>query len=107
MKQILVLAFLGSSVVFPQSAGAVSTVCNYNFPATAGTAGQIATSGGGGTSPNTWTSITGTPTAAVIQLSRIYTVSTLPTRNSTANSTESAISDARTPGYLGTLTVAY
>ena len=91
---------------------------NYNFPGTAGTARQIETSGGGGNAPNTWTSTTGSgkvmlaqspaltdsPSATILQLSTIYTVSTLPACNSTALATESAVSDASTPSYLGALT---
>jgi len=90
---------------------------HYDFPSTAGTAGQIETSGGGGSALNTWTSTTGSgkvmlaqsptltdsPSATILQLSTIYTVSTLPACNSTALATESAVSDASTPSYLGAL----
>ena len=49
---------LGTTITLQNPSG--TTAYNYNFPATAGTAGQIETSGGGGSNPNTWTSVTGT-----------------------------------------------
>jgi hypothetical protein len=96
---------------------AATTAYNYNLPATSGTAGQIETSGGGGNAANTWTSTTGTgnvvlaqspafsgtPTTALLQLSTIFTVSTLPACNTGAKGTQSAVSDAASPTYLGTL----
>jgi len=48
--------------------------------------------------------LTDSPSATILQLSTIYTVSTLPACNSTALATESAVSDASTPSYLGALT---
>ena len=46
----------GSITVLPQ---ATAGTFNFNLPITAGTAGQVLTSGGGGSAPMTWTAITG------------------------------------------------
>jgi hypothetical protein len=54
----LALSGAGNVVTISPSTG--TSTYNYNLPTTAGTSGQFLTSGGGSSSPNTWTSPLGT-----------------------------------------------
>lgn len=47
----------GSGVTVTLQNPSATTAYNYNFPATAGTSGQVETSGGGLSAPNTWTTL--------------------------------------------------
>lgn len=80
----------GTVTIQPQQAAGTF---NYNLPITAGTAGQVQTSGGGGSSPMTWTSV-GTSGAVIPLLSTAntwtlgQTFSAAPTLGSITGSTQ-------------------